>query len=63
LTLAWRWTRRSANPASTAKGTDRRWHAELARGFYSKTSPPVVAGGVVIVGGSINDNASVLNPA
>jgi quinoprotein glucose dehydrogenase len=28
-----------------------------------QTSPPVVAGGVVIVGGSINDNATVQNPS
>ena len=35
----------------------------LKAGAYMQTSPPVVAGGVVIVGGSINDNASVLNPS
>ncbi len=32
-------------------------------GAYMQTSPPVVAGGVVIVGGAINDNASVQNPS
>ena len=35
----------------------------LTPGAYMQTSPPVVAGGVVIVGGSINDNASVHNPS
>ena len=35
----------------------------LSAGAYMQTSPPVVAGGVVIVGGSINDNASVHNPS
>jgi quinoprotein glucose dehydrogenase len=35
----------------------------LQPGSYMQTSPPVVAGGVVIVGGSINDNASVHNPS
>ncbi|MGK2953543.1 MAG: PQQ-binding-like beta-propeller repeat protein, partial [Thiobacillus sp.] len=35
----------------------------LKPGAYMQTSPPVVAGGVVIVGGSINDNASVHNPS
>ncbi|QCB45391.1 membrane-bound PQQ-dependent dehydrogenase, glucose/quinate/shikimate family [Hydrogenophaga sp. PAMC20947] len=35
----------------------------LTPGAYMQTSPPVVAGGVVIVGGAINDNASVLNPS
>ncbi|MCP8688447.1 membrane-bound PQQ-dependent dehydrogenase, glucose/quinate/shikimate family [Marinobacterium sedimentorum] len=35
----------------------------LRAGAYMQTSPPVVAAGVVIVGGSINDNASVHNPS
>jgi quinoprotein glucose dehydrogenase len=35
----------------------------LTPGAYMQTSPPVVAGGVVIVGGAINDNASVQNPS
>ncbi|MGK2942753.1 MAG: PQQ-binding-like beta-propeller repeat protein, partial [Immundisolibacter sp.] len=35
----------------------------LKPGAYMQTSPPVVSGGVVIVGGSINDNASVHNPS
>lgn len=35
----------------------------LKPGAYMQTSPPVVAGGVVIVGGAINDNASVRNPS
>ncbi len=35
----------------------------LTPGAYMQTSPPVVAGGLVIVGGSINDNASVQNPS
>ena len=35
----------------------------LTPGAYMQTSPPIVAGGVVIVGGAINDNASVLNPS
>ncbi|MGE6790935.1 membrane-bound PQQ-dependent dehydrogenase, glucose/quinate/shikimate family [Pseudomonas guineae] len=35
----------------------------LRAGSYMQTSPPVVADGVVIVGGAINDNASVLNPS
>ena len=34
----------------------------LKAGAYMQTSPPMVAGGVAIVGRSINDNASVLNP-
>lgn len=32
-------------------------------GYYMQTSPPVVAHGLVIVGGSINDNLSVRNPS
>ena len=32
-------------------------------GYYMQTSPPVVARGLVIVGGSINDNESVDNPS
>jgi quinoprotein glucose dehydrogenase len=35
----------------------------LQPGYYMVTSPPVVANGVVIVGGSINDNLSVRNPS
>jgi quinoprotein glucose dehydrogenase len=35
----------------------------LKTGYYMQTSPPVVARGVVIVGGSINDNESVHNPS
>lgn len=35
----------------------------LKPGYYMVTSPPVVAKGMVIVGGSINDNLSVHNPS
>ncbi|MEO6030291.1 MAG: membrane-bound PQQ-dependent dehydrogenase, glucose/quinate/shikimate family [Burkholderiaceae bacterium] len=35
----------------------------LKTGYYMQTSPPVVAQGLVIVGGSINDNESVHNPS
>ncbi|MFL6715742.1 MAG: hypothetical protein ACJ8G3_05190 [Burkholderiaceae bacterium] len=35
----------------------------LQPGYYMVTSPPVVANGIVIVGGSINDNLSVHNPS
>ncbi|WP_165856830.1 glucose/quinate/shikimate family membrane-bound PQQ-dependent dehydrogenase [Marinobacter sp. JSM 1782161] len=32
-------------------------------GFYYSTSPPVVANGVVVVGGSVNDNYAVKSPS
>ena len=36
---------------------------KLRAGAYMQTSPPVVAGDVAIIGGSITDNASVHNPS
>jgi quinoprotein glucose dehydrogenase len=35
----------------------------LSAGAYMQTSPPVVAGGLLIVGGAINDNATLRNPS
>lgn len=35
----------------------------LKPGYYMETSPPVVAGHLLIIGGSINDNESVNNPS
>lgn len=32
-------------------------------GFYYSTSPPVVAGGLIVVGGAVNDNVSVNEPS
>lgn len=35
----------------------------LSPGYYMLTSPPVIAGGLVITGAAINDNVSVDNPS
>ena len=35
----------------------------LKPGFYMETSPPVVTKDLIVIGGSINDNASVNNPS
>lgn len=35
----------------------------VKEGFYYSTSPPVVAGGLVIIGGAVNDNVSTTEPS
>ncbi|MDX6749801.1 glucose/quinate/shikimate family membrane-bound PQQ-dependent dehydrogenase [Geminicoccaceae bacterium 1502E] len=32
-------------------------------GFYYSTSPPVVAGGLIVIGGAVNDNVSTTEPS
>ncbi|MEX2644542.1 MAG: glucose/quinate/shikimate family membrane-bound PQQ-dependent dehydrogenase [Acetobacterales bacterium] len=46
-------------------GTVDLWHnmPSIQQGFYYSTSPPVVAGNLIIVGGAVNDNVDITEPS